>query len=79
MDVLINGTDKRVDLLEVNGKVCVNVYSVGFDVEVVANSDRLKALKALAYYLAVFYTCVATKQSPCASASMERPLTGTSI
>ncbi len=64
LDVLTNGKDRTVDLLEVNGKVCVNVYSIGFDVEVVINSNKLKWLKALAYYMAVFYTCIAYKGKP---------------
>jgi len=64
LDILVNGEDKRIDLLEVNDEVCANVYSIGFDVEVVANSKKFKKLKALSYYVAVIYTCFAYKAHP---------------
>lgn len=64
LDILVTGEDKRIDLLEVNGDVCANVYSIGFDVEVVANSKKFKKFKALGYYLSVIYTCIAYKAQP---------------
>jgi len=64
LEVLTTGEDRMVDLLDVNGEVCANVYSIGFDVAVVANSHRFSWFKALGYYLAVFYTCITYRAHP---------------
>lgn len=58
-DVLISAETMRIDLLKVNGKVCVNACNMGFDALVAHNvtvmKRRLKLKGHAAYYASVLY------------------------
>jgi len=64
IEVLVSGTDKAVDLLRVNGEICVNIYSVGFDVAVAANSRKFSYLQSNSYYASVLYTVFHYRAQP---------------
>jgi len=59
MDLILNGQTCSMDLMEVNGEICVNIYSVGFDVIVADYSRKFRIFRSLSYYVAALYTCFA--------------------
>ena len=54
----ILGTPKKIDLLKINGRYCINVANIGLDCEVVQKTDELKKNALIpgkfAYYVALF-------------------------
>lgn len=56
LDVVLDGKPTPADAALCNGKPFFNIGSVGFDVKVVEESLKMRALGALSYYAAVFKT-----------------------
>ena len=54
--VALGDHTRTVDAAEVNGKLFLNIASVGFDVAVVEARERFSWLRGLSYYAAVFAT-----------------------
>lgn len=56
----INGDEKRIDLARVNEKYFLNISSIGFDANVVYNSDKFKKLPgvsgSMAYLISIIYS-----------------------
>jgi diacylglycerol kinase (ATP) len=66
---LINGIEKKVDIGTVNGKYFLNVSSIGFDSDVVINSNKLKKMSLfpskLSYFGGIFLTLLNKKHYNC--------------
>ena len=62
---LINGKEILIDLLEYNGKYCVNVFNIGFDADVAYNMIKFKKKPfiggPMAYNAAVVYSLLKNK------------------
>ncbi len=62
---MVDGNDKKIDLLECNGHYSMNVMSVGFDAAVAKNVSKFKRWKGVngsfAYKISVLY-CLFTKR-----------------
>jgi YegS/Rv2252/BmrU family lipid kinase len=60
LERILDGSEKLIDLASVNGKYFINISSLGFDAEVVYNTNKFKKLPAvsgsLAYILGILYT-----------------------
>lgn len=60
LEKTLNRTIKPIDLIEVNGKICVNVTSLGFDTTILANAyrflDKNPSLGKKAYIKSVIYS-----------------------
>lgn len=56
----LNRTIKPIDLIEINGKICINVTSLGFDTKILANAysflDKNPSLGKKAYIKSVIYS-----------------------
>lgn len=63
----IEGVEEELDLAAVNGKYFINISSIGFDAEVVYNTNKFKKLPAVtgsfAYVLGVLYSLINNKSS----------------
>lgn len=60
LEKTLNRKIKPIDLIEVNGKICVNVTSIGFDTKILANAyrflDKNPSLGKKAYIKSVIYS-----------------------
>ncbi|MCF6464442.1 diacylglycerol/lipid kinase family protein [Clostridium sp. Cult2] len=63
IDVIISGTNKKVDVGIVNKDLFLNIASIGFDSEVVKNTEKIKKrLKSrMAYVIGVLITLISIK------------------
>lgn len=63
----VDGVEKRIDLASVNGKYFINIASVGFDAEVVHNTEAFKKLPLItgsfAYILGILSTILRYKNN----------------
>ena len=52
VDFLLNGKPTPCDALECNGEICLNIVSIGFDVEVAKRANNYKLFGSAAYTIA---------------------------
>ncbi|MTI68515.1 MAG: diacylglycerol kinase family lipid kinase [Firmicutes bacterium] len=63
LDLIIKGTNKKINLAEVKGNIFLNVASVGFDAEIVENVKKIKRYlrSKFAYTLGLLKTLITYK------------------
>lgn len=64
LENIINCQPRDLNICKANGEYFLNIASIGFDAEVVANADKIKTKfkSNLAYLLSVFYTLMKYKR-----------------
>lgn len=60
---LLNGTKKHIDLGKINGKIFLNVASIGLDAEIVKRTEQIKKFVkgSIAYTISVIITAIVYK------------------
>lgn len=65
---MVRGTERRIDLIECDGRYSMNVFSVGFDCAVANNMERFKRLPlvggSLAYKMSIIYCLFSKRKHP---------------
>jgi YegS/Rv2252/BmrU family lipid kinase len=56
LDLLIRGNEKKIDTLQLNDDICLNVAGVGFDAEVAHHFDKYKSRGFLTYVFSTLRT-----------------------
>ena len=68
LEGLVNGSELTVDMGRINDRYFINIASLGFDAEVVYNSQKIKKLPLVsglfAYIISVFATLISYKRNP---------------
>ncbi len=55
-EIIRQGKSKAVDIMSVDGQIHLNISSIGFDAQVVKNTEHLKRFGSVSYAMAVFLT-----------------------